>query len=149
VNGYLGYWGASASAGFRLRRLTLGVITGAGVPTSQQISVGLYRQTVAPAGTGIASAVLGVPAETWTPQTDPTSGVFAVTATSIGTTGPTIGANPYTVVAFNSQSTSDLPYEFLEELVCPIGAANGWAFVLLGAALPASHQLRVSAEIEV
>ena len=27
VNGYLGYWGASATAGFRLRRLQMGVIT--------------------------------------------------------------------------------------------------------------------------
>jgi hypothetical protein len=59
VNGYMGYWGASATAGFRLRRLQLGVIAGASVPTSQQISVGVYRQTVAPAGTGIAAAVLG------------------------------------------------------------------------------------------
>jgi hypothetical protein len=66
VNGYLGYWGASATAGFRLRRLQLGVIAGASVPTSQQISVGVYRQTVAPAGTGLAAAVLGQPYETWT-----------------------------------------------------------------------------------
>jgi hypothetical protein len=29
VNGYLGYWGASATAGYRLRRLQLGVIAGA------------------------------------------------------------------------------------------------------------------------
>jgi hypothetical protein len=92
VNGYMGYWGGSATSGFRLRRLQLGVIAGASVPTSQQISVGVYRQTVAPAGTGIAAAVLGQAYETWTPQTDPTAGVFAITATTIGTTGPTLAS---------------------------------------------------------
>jgi hypothetical protein len=97
VNGYLGYWGGSATSGFRLRRLQLGVIAGAGVPTSQQISIGIYRQTVAPAGTGLAAAVLGQPLETWTPQTDPTTGIIATTATTIGTTGPTLAANPIAV----------------------------------------------------
>ena len=81
VNGYIGYWGGSATAGFRLRRLKLGVrTTTAVVPTSQQISVAIYRQTVAPAGTGLAAAVLGQPLETWTPQTDPTTGLIVTTA---------------------------------------------------------------------
>lgn len=149
VNGYIGYWGASATAGFRLRRLQLGVIAGASVPTSQQISVGVYRQTVAPAGTGLAAAVLGQPYETWTLQTDPTVGVIATTATTIGTTGPTLAANPIAVIPFNTQSTLDLPYEFIEELVCPIGTANGIAFVNIGNTLPASHQIRINVEIEV
>jgi len=156
VNGYMGYWGGSATAGFRLRRLNASVIAGAGVPTSQQVAVGVFRQTVAPAGTGIAAAVLGLPLETHTLQTDPTAGIFALTATTIGTTGPTIGANPLYVFGFNSQTTLDLPYEFLEELISPIGTPNGLAFVNLGAAfatttnsLPASHQIRLSMEIEV
>jgi hypothetical protein len=149
VNGYLGYWGASATAGFRLRRLQLGVIAGASVPTSQQISVGIYRQTVAPAGTGLAAAVLGQPLETWTPQTDPTTGIIATTATTIGTTGPTLAANPIAVVPLNTQSTLDLPYEFVEEMVCAIGTANGFAFVNIGNALPASHSIRLNVEIEV
>jgi hypothetical protein len=149
VNGYMGYWGGSATSGFRLRRLQLGVIAGSGVPTSQQITVGIYRQTVAPAGTGIAAAVLGQPFETHTPQTDPTAGIFAITATTIGTTGPTLAANPILTPTFNSQSTLDIPYEFLEELVSPIGTANGFAFVNLAATLPASHQIRLTAEIEV
>jgi hypothetical protein len=149
VNGYLGYWGASATAGFRLRRAKIGVIAGASVPTSQQISVGVYRQTVAPAGTGLAAAVLGQPFETWTPQTDPTTGLIATTATTIGTTGPTLAANPIDVIALNTQSSIDAPWEFMEELVCAIGTANGFAFVNLGNALPASHSIRLSLEIEV
>jgi len=149
VNGYLGYWGASATAGFRLRRLQLGVIAGASVPTSQQISVGIYRQTVAPAGTGLAAAVLGQPMETWTPQTDPTVGLIMTTATTIGTTGPTLATNPLAVVPLNTQTTMDLPYEFIEELVCAIGTANGIAFVNIGNTLPASHSIRLNVEVEV
>ncbi len=149
VNGYLGYWGASATSGYRLRRLQLGVIAGASVPTSQQISVGVYRQTVAPAGTGLAAAVLGQPYETWTPQTDPTVGIIVTTAATIGTTGPTLAANPIAVIPYNTQSTLDVPYEFMEELVCAIGTANGIAFVNIGNQLPASHTIRLNVEIEV
>lgn len=149
VNGYLGYWGASATSGYRLRRLQLGVIAGGSVPTSQQISVGVYRQTVAPAGTGLAAAVLGQPYETWTPQTDPTVGIIATTATTIGTTGPTLAANPVAVIPLNTQSTLDIPYEFMEELICAIGTANGFAFVNIGNTLPPSHSIRLNVEIEV
>lgn len=149
VNGYLGYWGASATSGFRLRRAKVGVIAGASVPTSQQIDVGVFRQTVAPAGTGLAAAVAGQPFETWTPQTDPTAGIIATTATAIGTTGPTLAANPIDVITLNTQSTVDVPWEFTEELICAIGTANGFAFVNLSNALPASHRIRLSLEIEV
>jgi len=149
VNGYLGYWGASATSGYRLRRLQLGTIAGASVPTSQQISVGIYRQTTAPAGTGLAAAVLGQPYETWTPQTDPTVGIIATTAATIGTTAPVLAANPIAVVPFNTQNTMDLPYEFVEELICAIGTANGFAFVNIGNVLPPAHSIRLNVEIEV
>ena len=149
VNGYLGYWGASATSGFRLRRLQLGIIAGASVPTSQQISVGVYRQTVAPSGTGLAAAVLGQPLETWTPQTDPTMGVIATTATTIGTTGPTLAANPIAVIPYNTQSMTETQWEFVDELVCAIGTANGIAFVNIGNTLPAAHSIRLNVEIEV
>ena len=149
VNGYMGAWTASSTAGFRLRRVKLGVIAGASVPTSQQISVGVYRQTVLPVGTGLASAILGIPFETWTLQTDPTAGYISTTATTLGTTGPTIGANPIDVITLNTQSTTDTPWEFMEEIVCPLGTANGIAFVNLGNTLPASHIINVSVEIEV
>ena len=149
VNGYLGYWGASATSGYKLRRLQLGTKTPANVPTSQQIGIGVFRQTVAPAGTGIAAAVLGQPLETWTPQTDPTAGLFAITAATIGTTAPTLAANPIAVIPYNTQSTLDLPYEFIEELICAIGTANAWAFVNMDNTLPTSHQIRINVEIEV
>lgn len=149
VNGYMGYWGGSATSGFRLRRLGLGVIAGAGVPTSQQIDVGIFRQTVAPVGTGIVAAVPGQALEIWTPQTDPTAGVFAINATTIGTTGPTLAANPLKVVTFNTQNTIDEPYEFIEEIVNAIGTANGLAFVNVTNTLPASHKIRLNIEIEV
>jgi hypothetical protein len=149
VNGYLGYWGASATAGFRVRRVNLGVIAGAGVPTSQQISVGVYRQTVAPSGTGLAAAILGIPLEIWTPQTDPTVGLIMTTAATIGTTGPTIGANAICTLAFNTQSNLEEQWEFVDELVCNLGTANGIAFVNIGNTLPASHSIRLNVEIEV
>lgn len=150
VNGYMGYWGASATAGFKLRRLMLGCrTTTAVVPTSQQIGVGIYRQTVAPAGTGLVAAVLGQPMETFTPQTDPTTGIIALSATTIGTTGPTLAANPLVRLPFNSQNSWDVPIELLEELQCAIGTANGLAFVNLYNTLPAGHIISISAEIEV
>lgn len=149
VNGYLGYWGASSTSGFRVRRVNVGVIAGAGVPTSQQISLGIYRQTVAPSGTGLAAAVLGQPLETWTPQTDPTVGLIMTTAATIGTTGPTLASNPITVLPFNTQSNMEEQWEFVDELVCAIGTANGIAFVNIGNQLPTSHSIRLNVEIEV
>lgn len=150
VNGYMGYWGGSVTSGFRLRRLILGCRTTTAVPaTSQQIGVGIYRQTVAPAGTGIVAAVLGQPMETHTPQTDPTAGIFAINATAIGTTAPTLAANPLFRHTFNSQNSWDVPVELLEELICAIGTANGLAFVNLYNTLPANHIVTVGVEIEV
>lgn len=148
VNGYIGYWGAGASAGFRLRRVTLGVRAGASVPTSQQLSIGVFKQTVAPAGTGLVAAVVGQALESWVP-TDPTAGFIATNATAIGTTGPTIAANPVYEFTLNTQSSLDLPLEFLEEFVCGSGTANGLAFVNIGSTLPASHLVTISAVVEV
>jgi hypothetical protein len=150
VNGYIGYWGGSATAGYRLRRVTLGIrTTSASVPTSQQYTVELHRQTVAPAGTGLAAAVLGQPLETWTPQTDPTVGIIATTATTIGTTGPTLTAAPIKTLTLNTQTGWDYPWEFTEEMVCAIGTANGFGFVNIGNTLPAGHFITVDVEIEV
>jgi hypothetical protein len=49
---------------------------------------------------------------------------------------------------FNTQSTLDLPYEFLEELICDQGTANGIAFVNIGNALPAAHLFTLALEWE-
>lgn len=148
VNGYLGYLGASATAGYRLRRCFWGVRAGASVPTSQQVTLEIHRQTVAPAGTGLAAAVVGQALETWTPV-DPTAGLIMTTATTIGTTGPTVTATALYVHTFNTQTGWDIPVELLEELVCAIGTANGLAFVNIGNALPAAHLYTISLEWEV
>jgi hypothetical protein len=108
----------------------------------------LHRQTVAPAGTGLAAAVVGEKLELWTP-TDPTAGLIATTAASIGTTGPTINTNPLYEYTFNTQTGWDVPIELLEELICTSGTANGIAVVNIGNALPASHLFTVSMEWEV
>jgi hypothetical protein len=149
VNGYIGYLGAGTTAGYRLRRVTLGVrTTSASVPTSQQYTVELHRQTVAPAGTGLAAAVVGQALETWVP-TDPTVGLIATTATTIGTTGPTLTATPIKTLTLNTQSAYDYPFEFLEELVCATGTANGIGFVNIGNTLPAGHLITLDVEWEV
>ena|SRR5215510_5800794 len=149
VNGYIGYWGASATAGFRLKRMMVGMrLSGAGTITSQQITVAVHRQTVAPAGTGLAAAILGEAQEIWTP-TDPTVGLITTTATTIGTTGPTINANPLFTPTWNDQSGWDLPFEFPEDVVVNKGTANGIAFVLLGQTLPSLHLVTLTVEVEV
>lgn len=148
VNGYIGYLGAGASAGFRLRRLMVGVRAGASVPTSQQVTIELHRQTVAPAGTGLAAAVVGQGMETWVP-TDPTAGLIFTTASTIGTTGPTLTTTPLHTITFNTQTFVDLPVEFTDELIVGSGTANGIGFVNIGNALPASHFYVISAVWEV
>jgi len=148
VNGYIGYWGASATAGFRLRRVTLGCRGPSGVPSSQQYTVEVHRQTVAPAGTGLAAAVLGQRNEFWVP-TDPTVGMIATTATTIGTTGPTLDTVPIKTLTLNTQSTFETAWELMDELVCNLGTANGIAFVNIGQTLPASHFLTIDCEVEV
>lgn len=152
VNGYLGYWGAAAGSGFRLRRVVLGVrTTTLTVPTSQQYSVSIHRQTTAPAGTGVGTAQPGQANEFWTP-TDPTGGIFPITAAAIGTTAPVVTTAPLHTVTLNTQTALDVAFEFMEEIVCPTGTANGIAFVIggpTGYALPANHVLTVDATIEV
>lgn len=145
-NGYFAAVVAGAAANFKLRRVRLGVRAGASVPTSQQMTVAVYRQTVRAAGTGF-STVTGL-------NLDPRgaasaiTGVDVTTAAAAGTTGPTIGANPLFRDSFNTQSWLDIPYELLEELQCDQGTANGLAFVNLGNALPASHLFTLSCEWE-
>jgi hypothetical protein len=145
-NGYFAALVAGAAANYKLRRAFLGVRAGASVPTSQQMTIGVYRQTVRVAGTGF-STVTGQNMDGRAVATAIT-GVDITTATTAGTTGPTIGANPLDRFSFNTQSTLDIPHEFLEELVCDQGTANGIAFVNLGNALPAAHLFTLGLEWE-
>jgi hypothetical protein len=145
-NGYFAAVVAGASANFKLRRCIIGVRAGASVPTSQQMTVAVYRQTVRAAGTGF-STVAGLNMDQRGAATAIT-GIDITTATTAGTTGPTIGANPLERLSFNTQSAMDVPYELLEEFVCDQGTANGIAFVNIGNALPASHLFTISTEWE-
>lgn len=146
-NGYFFSIRSGAAANFKLRRLILGVRAGASVPTSQQVTVAVQRQTVAAVGTGITLAAAGK-------NLDPNGAASAIagfditTAAAAGTTGVTLTAGPLYEYSFNTQSAMDLPYEFLEELYAPVGTANGLALVNIGNALPAAHLFTVSAEWE-
>jgi hypothetical protein len=145
-NGYFAAIVAGASQNFKLRRLKIGVRAGASVPTSQQMTVAIYRQTVRAAGTGFSTVV--------DQNLDPRgaasqiTGVDVTTAATAGTTGPTIGANPLAKFSFNTQAGLDLPWELLEEFICDQGTANGLAFVNIGNALPASHLFTLDIEDE-
>lgn len=145
-NGYFAALVAGASANFKLRRLILGVRAGASVPTSQQITIALYRQTVRVAGTGI-STIVGQNMD-GRGAASAVTGVDITTAATAGTTGPTIAANPHERLSFNTQSAFDVPYELLEEFFCDQGTANGIALVNIGNALPAAHLLTASFEWE-
>src|SRR5262252_5853078 len=51
-NGFFASIEAGASANFKLRRVLLGVRAGASVPTSQQMTVIIIRETAVASGTG-------------------------------------------------------------------------------------------------
>lgn len=145
-NGYFAAWVAGAAANFKLRRVILGVRAGVGVPTSQQMTVAVYRQTVRAAGTGLSTVV----GQNMDPRgaVSVTTGLDITTAAAAGTTGPTIAANPMARLTFNTQSAWDFPYENFEELIADQGTANGLAFVNIGNALPASHLFTLTCEVE-
>jgi len=145
-NGYFAALVAGASANFKIRRVQLGVRAGASVPTSQQMTIAVYRQTVRVVGTGFSTST----GNALDPRGAATAitGIDVTTATAAGTTGPTIAANPLYRWSFNTQSTLDLPHELLEELICDQGTANGIAFVNIGNALPAAHLFSLGLEWE-
>lgn len=147
-NGYFAALVAGASQNFRLRRVNLGVRLNSGtVPTSQQFTVRMYRQTVRVVGTGFSTTVDG--------NLDPRgaasqiTGLDVTTAATAGTTGPTIGANPIgPTITANVQQFVDVPIDLIEEFFCDQGTANGIAFVNIGAALPAGHLFVLMCEDE-
>jgi hypothetical protein len=145
-NGYFAAVVAGSAADFRLRRLKVGVRAGGSVPTSQQMTVAIFRQTVRVVGTGF-STVTGLNLDSNGAATAIT-GVDITTAATAGTTGPTIGANAIDKFTFNTQQGLDFPWELMEELWAPTGTANGLAFVNIGNALPASHLFTLGLEWE-
>lgn len=138
-NGYFAALVAGASQNLRLRRAKLGLrTTSAVVPTSQQYTVKIFRQTVRAAGTGFSTQT-GTNLDARGAASQAT-GVDITTAAAAGTTGPTItGTTGFDGVSLNTQSYGDIPWDLIEELYCDQGTANGLAFVNIGAALPANH----------
>jgi hypothetical protein len=138
-NGYFAAIVAGSAANFKMRRVILGVRAGATVPTSQQVSVAIYRQSVRVVGSGFTTVVMQ--------NRDPRGAASAITgiditnAAAAGTTGPTIGANALDELTFNTQSNYDVPFELLDEWICDQGTANGIAFVNIGNPLPSAHFL--------
>ncbi len=145
-NGYFAALVAGAAVNFKVRRMILGVRAGAAVPTSQQMSVALYRQTVRVVGTGFGTTV-GTAMDPRGAASGIT-GLDVTTAATAGTTGPTLAAAKLAEITFNTQSGYDGPWEFLEELICDQGTANGIAFVNIGNALPAAHLFTFDLEWE-
>jgi len=144
-NGYFCALVAGASANYKLRRLVIGVRAGAGVPTSQQMTISMQRQTVRIAGTGFTTST-GINLDQRAVATAVT-GVDITNAAAAGTTGPTVGTS-FKKFTFNTQSAFDLPFEMMEEVVCDQGTANGIALLNIGNALPASHLFVVDWEWE-
>lgn len=130
---------ASANNGFKLRRVTLGVVAGTSTPTSQQLVIGINRVTTA--GTTPTTGMTPV-------KLDPNSAAAGTVFNTAYATPPTLGTADMYRAAFNSQSGVDLPWELLEELVVSAGTANGLVFINRVNALPASHSLVLSAEFE-
>jgi hypothetical protein len=146
-NGYFAAAIPGASANYKLRRLLIGVRGPAGSVTSDQHTIGIFRQTVRVVGTGFSTTTFqsedgrGVAAQA--------TGIDITTAATAGTTGPTINANPMHRLTFNTQGYEDVPFEFPDDwFVCDQGTANGIALVNLGNALPASHLFAVTFVIE-
>lgn len=145
-NGYFAAIVAGASANFKLRRVKISTRGPSGSITSQQNTVAIYRQTVRVAGTGFSTQtgqnldMRGVASSI--------TGVDVTTASAAGTTGPTIGANALEKLTFNTQTSWDVPWDYIEDFVCDQGAANGLAFVNIGNALPANTLFVVTATWE-
>jgi hypothetical protein len=147
VNGYICAIVAAAGTNFKLRRVKLGFRGPAGSVTSDQHTIAIYRQTVRPVGTGMTNVAGG----NLDPRglADPTSGIDFTTAASWGTSGPTLGANALDKLTVNTQTSWDVPWDYIEDLFCDQGTANGLAFVNIGNAFPASHLLVITPTWEV
>lgn len=143
ANGLFGNLVASASSGYKIRRITLGIRAGASVPTSQQITVALVRTNAR----GSASATSAPHA--MDPNTVQTSNITGLDTAWTAVPTPVTSWSTYLYeVSFNTQSGVDLPFEQVEEMICPFGAGNGIAFLNVGNALPTGHILTASIETD-
>ncbi|HEV2375779.1 MAG TPA: hypothetical protein VGS19_26885 [Streptosporangiaceae bacterium] len=145
-NGYFAAWVAASAANFKLRRLKLGVRGPAGSVTSDQHTVALYRQTVRAAGTGLSNQVaLNLDQRG---SADVTSGLDFTTAATAGTNGPTLAATATEKLTMNTQTSWDVPWDYIEDFIIDQGTANGIGLVNIGNALPSSHLFVATATVE-
>src|SRR6266496_2029143 len=82
-----------AGAGCKLRRVTVGILAGTSVPTSQQIELGIARTTVA--GTTPGGAVTGA-------KLDPNAPTAQCVFNTTYATPPTVTSPDQYKIAFNS-----------------------------------------------
>ena len=130
---------AGSAANFKLRRATVGVRAGASVPTSQQLTIGVFRATARGTATATTTGT----------AMDPRSAASAITGLdTTWSATPTLAASPIAKWSFNSQSGLDLPIEAMEEMICDQGTANGIAFQNIGNALPTGHLYTLDLEWE-
>lgn len=142
---YGGYFAAvvGGTNGLTLRRVQIGVRAGATTPTSQQMTIGIYRQTGR--AVGALTNTVGNKLDPYS-ATSGSGGVDVTTGTT-ATTAPTF-TGPLYRVTFNTQSTLDLPFELLEQLRVSNSTTDGICFANIGSALPASHLFTLSVEWE-
>jgi len=129
---------APAGSGAKLRRVTVGCVAGAAVPTSQQLVVGINR--VSTAGTTPVAGTIG--------KLDPNIATAAMSFDTAFTGAPTLAGSDQFRIPFNSQSGADLPWEGVEEFIIAAGTTNGLAFVNRDNALPPSHKIVLTIEWE-
>lgn len=130
---------SSANNGYKLRRITIGVRAGTGVPTSMQAVLGINRVTSA--GTTPSAGMTPVRMQPW-------SAAAGAVWNSGYATPPTNAAADWFRVPINTMSGADLPWEFGEDAVVLNGTSNGLAFINRTNALPASHVWVLSCEWE-
>jgi hypothetical protein len=122
---------AAAGAGFRLRRVIIGVRSTAPAITPQNQSILIARATAR-----------GTATTTLTPVVlDFNTRASQITGVDTAWSGnPTVTAAPgIAEISFNTQTGADIPFELLDNVTCTVGTANGIAFQNVGNVLPASH----------
>ena len=130
----------TATAGFKLRRLTVGIqVAGGATPQNMQCQLRVQRTTNA--GTTPGGGI--------TPTKEDINSAAANTvASTTYATPPTVVAVDVLKIPFNSQAGADLPYEGDESYYAQVGTTDGFAFLNGGNALPANHKMVVTAIIE-
>lgn len=130
---------AGASAGFRLRRVTVGCRAGTSSVTAMQAVVGVYRATARGTASTTAAGI----------ALDPISPASAITGVDTAwSVAPTVAAAPMWEIPLNTAAVVDIPWEDPEAIRCSTGTANGIALVCMDNALPASTQFVVTVEWE-